>query len=267
MQDPIKLLTVSEYKRLKPKYDLYLGPTPPSNDLGKDGDLFILYEETVNETTSEPYNVALVKAGLNTVDSLDTLLNNSDYCTTIAGDSEAVEIIKSNYSTELTNAIDNNFNDGLNLLNHKCQLKCYLYKAGNKCTNITGGWTTQIGTVSYNTSGMKCTISSSDMCIIRTTNTINCVNYNTLCAKTNITWYADSENVKVGLSTYDNLSSDKSDAWIKHVSTSSAGAGKTENNKTISVNIESANDKYYVKLTEYMWGSAALTFTDVYIMP
>ena len=40
----------------------------------------------------------------------------------------------------MTSYIDSNFNDGLNLLNYKCGIRCYVYKNGNECSNISGGW-------------------------------------------------------------------------------------------------------------------------------
>ena len=89
---------------------------------------------------NEPYNEALALVGLDKVDSLSVLLASSEMCTALAGNAEAYGIMKENYSADMTSAIDSGFNDGLNLLNYKSRLKCYLIKAINNCSNITGGY-------------------------------------------------------------------------------------------------------------------------------
>ena len=89
----------------------------------------------------DPYNEALALVGIDKVDTLEAVLTNSDYCTALAGNADAYAIMKDNYSADMTTAIDSGWNDGLNLLNYKCKLKCYLYKAGNTCDGVSGGWT------------------------------------------------------------------------------------------------------------------------------
>ena len=91
----------------------------------------------------EPYYQYVARISGTTVQSsLANTLTNSTVCAAIAGNSTACSIMKSYYSTNMTSYIDSNFNDGLNLLNYKCGLKCYLYMRGNQCSSITGGWTT-----------------------------------------------------------------------------------------------------------------------------
>ena len=94
----------------------------------------------------EPYNEALALVGKGKAGSLDEVLGNSEYCTALAGNAEAVAIMKDNYSADMTTAIDSAWNDGLNLLNFTCGLDFYLYYPGNQCTAVSGGW-------EYKTSG------------------------------------------------------------------------------------------------------------------
>ena len=91
-------------------------------------------------STTEHYNTALSLVGLSEANSLTDVLTNSNSCTAIAANSAAYDLMKQHYSTEMTNMIETNFNDGLNLLNYRCQLTCYLCKGSNLCTNITGGY-------------------------------------------------------------------------------------------------------------------------------
>lgn len=123
MKDPVKILTVSEYERLKPKYNIYFGTEEPDNGLGSYGDLFVIYKEP---EYIEPYNEALALVGLNRVSSLDDIMVNSDMCTALAGNSEASTIMKTNYSSEITTAINSNWSEGLNALSYKCGLSCTL---------------------------------------------------------------------------------------------------------------------------------------------
>lgn len=91
--------------------------------------------------TLEPYNEALRLVGLSKVNSLDAILADSEMCNALAGNAEACNIMKSNYTVDMTFAIDSTlWNEGLNLLNYKCTLKCYLYHSGNTCDAITNGW-------------------------------------------------------------------------------------------------------------------------------
>lgn len=90
---------------------------------------------------ASPFNDALALVGYDPMDSIEAVLASSDACTALAGNAEAYTIMKDNYSAEMTTAIDSAWNDGLNTLNYKCKLKCYLYKAGNQCIGVSGGWT------------------------------------------------------------------------------------------------------------------------------
>ena len=96
----------------------------------------------VSSGKKEPFNKALALVGIDKVDTLDAVLTNSEYCTALAGNADAYTIMKDNYSADMTTAIDSAWNEGLNTLNYKCGLKCWLFKAGNQCRGITGGWAT-----------------------------------------------------------------------------------------------------------------------------
>lgn len=87
-----------------------------------------------------PFNQALSLVGYDPVDTLEDVLKNSDACAALATNENACAIMKYNYRSEMSAAIDSNFNDGINVLNYKCALKCYLLKNGNECASITGGW-------------------------------------------------------------------------------------------------------------------------------
>ena len=131
------------------------------------------------------YQQAARTAGTTVQTSLANTLTNSTVCTAIAGNSTAYGIMKSKYSSNMKTYIDSNFNDGLNLLNYKCTLKCYLFNAGNSCTNITGGWNGTVTNTPFGGTEVKGTITSNQLntlfdqdgtkgvAYLRTTNSIN----------------------------------------------------------------------------------------------
>ena len=86
------------------------------------------------------YQYAARISGATVQSSLSNTLTNSTVCTAIAGNSTARSTMKSKYSSNMKSYIDSNWNEGLNLLNFKCNLKCYLYHAGNLCSSVSGGW-------------------------------------------------------------------------------------------------------------------------------
>lgn len=92
------------------------------------------------ETTVNHFNTALSLVGLGEANSIADVLTNSDSCTALAANSAACSIMKEHYSADMTSMIENNFNEGLNLLNYRCQLTCFLCKGKSLCTNITGGY-------------------------------------------------------------------------------------------------------------------------------
>ena len=89
-------------------------------------------------------------SGTTVQSSLANTLTNSTVCAAIANNSTARSTMKTKYSSTMVSYIDSNFNDGLNTLNFQCSLKCYLFKAGNECTGVTGGWSYQIYNVGEN---------------------------------------------------------------------------------------------------------------------
>lgn len=97
----------------------------------------------------EPWEEALEDAGYSP-SSLEETLKDSEACIIIANDEEAVAFISENYKEQLSSCIDSDFSDGLNLLCYKCKTKTYLFRDGNKCTNITGGWTVDNGSFGSN---------------------------------------------------------------------------------------------------------------------
>ena len=111
----------------------------------------------------EPFNVALVLAGRDTVATLDEALKNSDACAAIAANSEARGIMKENYAAEMKAHIDSAWNDGLNTLNYMCKLKAYLFKDGNSCTGVTGGWGGTISSTPYGGTVVKGSIKSNQL--------------------------------------------------------------------------------------------------------
>lgn len=134
-KNAIKILTISEYERLKPKYNIYVGKEEPSMSLGSFGDLFAIYREPGDV---EPYNEALAIAGVNVeVDSLNDVLNNATYCKKIAASPAATKIMKTNYAAVMNSYIDTNFNSGLNQLNFTCGLKCAVFNRGVFLDGVT----------------------------------------------------------------------------------------------------------------------------------
>lgn len=107
------------------------------------------YLGAVKVLGGEPWEDALDLVGYSAT-SIEEALANSKICTALAGNAEAVAIMKANYRTEMSAVIDSDFSDELNLLNFKCKAKTYLFKNGNKCTNITGGWTVDNGSFGSN---------------------------------------------------------------------------------------------------------------------
>ena len=49
MSEPKVILTLSEYKKLMAKPDVYHGTTEPPADLGKDGDFYIMMPDEEEE--------------------------------------------------------------------------------------------------------------------------------------------------------------------------------------------------------------------------
>ena len=80
------------------------------------------------DTALAPYNQAMKLAGQGTAASLSAVLTNSDYCKAISNNATATKIMKENYSSDITTAIDSNWNEGLNLLAHNCKLKFYFIR-------------------------------------------------------------------------------------------------------------------------------------------
>ena len=88
----------------------------------------------------DPFNAALKLVGLDAVESLDQVLSNSESCTALAGNSDAVSIMSANYKSEMSERNTSNYTSGLNLLCFKCKAKTYLLKGQNQCTEITSSW-------------------------------------------------------------------------------------------------------------------------------
>lgn len=86
------------------------------------------------------YQYAARIAGTTPQASLDATLKNTTVMTKIAANSAAIGIMKSKYSTQMNNYITSNYSDALNLANYNAGLKTYLFKNGNACANVTGGW-------------------------------------------------------------------------------------------------------------------------------
>ena len=161
-------------------------------------------------TVCNGYNDALALVGLPSVDSLDSVLSNSDYCAALAGNAEAYGIMKANYSAEMVEAINSAWNEGLNTLNYKCGFKCWLFRSGSQCAAITGGWSTSNkGYVNDLAIGINSGSSSSSMAY--TNNAINGAFGKLYFAISSI-----SGKAKCGIA-----NSKDSDSWKEYVSDSS----------------------------------------------
>jgi hypothetical protein len=81
---------------------------------------------------------------------LDEVLTNADTCYALAENIYAIKIMKENYSSEITTAIDSNWNEGLNLLAYQCKMKFYIIKNQN---GVNGFHDTTNGMYKSNRSG------------------------------------------------------------------------------------------------------------------
>lgn len=85
------------------------------------------------------YQYAARVAGTTVQASLDATLKSSAVCAAIAGNSSAYEVMVARYKSNIASYVNNNWSVGLNTLAYGCKTKCYLYREGNSCTDITGG--------------------------------------------------------------------------------------------------------------------------------
>lgn len=155
----------------------------------------------------------------------------------------------------------------------------YLYRAGDKCTSVTGGWKTHTvsgsnasyfaaGTVSFGTSSVTLNAPEKDgsyyTCVgIYTTNKINLANYKTLTVKASSAADPGRDSYVNAYGTYVLL---YTSALTDVPSTSSAKAYvKVTGPGTFSINVESltgTNANCYVCITAI---DTAATFTEVYL--
>lgn len=197
----------------------------------------------------EPFNEALLFAGLPKAGSLEEVLTNDETCTALAENVASYSIMKENYSADMTSAIDSNWNEGLNLLNYRGGLKCYLFKAGNQCAGITGGWVTgNKGYVSGSALGVNSGSSS----------------YSTVCTNNKISgsfstiyFVVTSTNgkVRLGMSNTKNANNTGSMSWYVNTETSGTKSGAFVNDAYACMfNGDSKSDQY-------------AHISNIYIMP
>lgn len=86
------------------------------------------------------FNQALRIVGHAPMGSIDAILLDPNLCNILAQNATAFGIFEAHYKSQLSAYIDSNFNDSLNLLCFLSKAKAYLYRDGNQCTYITGGW-------------------------------------------------------------------------------------------------------------------------------
>ncbi len=110
-----------------------------------------------NDMTTFAGNATYINSGLANSTFRSNLWASTTACSKLAASTTAINIIKTNATckAELTNRINASFNDTINLLNYKVGAKAYLYKDGNQCYNITGGWIVATRTIDC-TGGHKC---------------------------------------------------------------------------------------------------------------
>lgn len=212
--------------------------------------------QVLEENFGAPYNEALALVGIDKVDSLSVVLTNSEYCTALAGNAEAVEIMKANYSTDMTSTIDSNWNEGLNLLNYRCKLPCYLFYNGNDCSAITGGFTYQdrfaylSGNALYNTSAEGTDWSGRS---IWTANKLSFDGYSTL--GTYFSYTTDrGQWCRYGIASSNEASTEH---FVAHDELKDQISNTWKN-----VNISSYNDSYYYKLCVYVF-TVGVTYVKI----
>lgn len=103
------------------------------------------------------YQQAARVAGATVQASLDATLRSSAVCKAIAGNSTARSIMSSKYLSTIVSYVKNSsyWNEGLNYLSYLLGKRAYLYRAGNRCTDVSGGWTSNRGTPTFGSTYME----------------------------------------------------------------------------------------------------------------
>lgn len=210
------------------------------------------------------YQQAARLAGTAVQTSLGTTLQNSTVCTAIAGNSTAYGVMKSHYASTMKTYIDSYWSTGLNLLNYRCQLKCYLVRNGTDCTAVTGGWNSYLNGSGSEVTWNKYTYDDYYL-VTMCWNATACKSMATTKNQINLTGYTTMYAYARGI---DNSYGEAGRFGVSTIS----GFGSTEENnlnlytkfdmtdqepiKTHTLNIASITTGYYVKLCSSLWGGS-----------
>lgn len=223
-----------------------------------------------SDSTIAPYNKALSLVGFGAMSSLDDVLTNADACYALAENHESVKIMKENYSNEMTIAIDVNWNEGLNMLNYQCKLKCYIIKNRQ---GVNGFHST--------TNGLRLqshTESNPDQCgAVSSTNPIEVNGYATVVVNGYVTSGYGEGATRFGLSSYPQswLGYDENEAtgndmyWCSNDENeddpdnerTSIGCGVAVSNNTKGT---FTNQTFAISSTKYVFPFIAMSLPDVW---
>lgn len=194
----------------------------------------------VSSGKKEPYNEALALVGIGRVDSLSIVLTNSSYCTALAGNAEAVAIMKANYKNEISshNISEATFNRGLNALAGAVGVRWYLYRViGTTYYTDLVKWTTSgnmsmtDGNDSMSTRGIRMRAG----CHIVTDNIVDTAIYGTVVA--NVSWLGPGQG-NIGFR--DGTSWCGATTWYTSHTAGIKSAGASINNKVVAIRSECA---------------------------
>lgn len=206
----------------------------------------------------EPWEEALDLVGYSAT-SLSEVLTNSTICTALAGNDDAYTIMKENYSAEMTTAIDNNFSNGLNLLNYKCKLKTYLFKNGNVCSNITGGYKWQ------NPSATECAVVNNKLYLSKYSGDSHMWSNNkiTLDGFSTLHWTAGTW--RSGSNSWNKVGFDSSQSSTANYPFTAGLETNTSATGSKSLNVSALTGQHYFKAVVY--GTSYLSLDNVYLTP
>lgn len=191
--------------------------------------------------------------------SLDAVLASSEMCTALAGNAEAYGIMKNNYSSEMTAAIDSNFSDGLNLLNYKCKLKTYLFKNGNVCSNITGGFKWQ------NPDSTECAVVDNKLRLSKYSGDSHLWSNNKITMDGFSTLHWTAGTWRSGSTSWNRVGFDTSQSSSGGYPFTASTQSNTSSTGSKSVSVSSLTGQHYFKAVVY--GTSYLSLDNVYLTP
>ena len=199
------------------------------------------------------YQQAARTAGAAVQASLDATLKNSAVCSSIAGNAAAYDIMAAHYKSQMTSYIDSNWSEGLNFLCYRCKTKCYLFRAGNECSKVSGGWKKS----GFTNTGSRLSCGSGNRANAWTQNAIGFSGFSQFYAVCVKNRDEGNRNTKIGLSSSNTTTADTvaNGGFISNQYYGAIGREETINNfgtssGTVHFSVSSAGTQY-VHLTGF----------------